>query len=235
MDICNEIPKRYLRRTFISSLLKWYNINKRKFAWRETEDPYSILIAEILLHRTDAKKANEVYHRFIEKCPTIYHLYKIEEQEILNLIKNIGLFYRSRRLKIISEQIVNQFKGKIPDQSKELMSLQGVGKYISNAIMCFAFVKRVPIVDTNIIRIFTRVFNIKSEKKRLHNDKIMWTFAEHMLPKKSYVEYNYALLDFAANICRAKKPLCNSCFLKNICKNPPFHLAPDFKLIVTNE
>ncbi|MBE9592448.1 MAG: hypothetical protein IMF19_03105 [Proteobacteria bacterium] len=97
------------------------------------------------------------------------------------------------------------------------MSLYGVGEYISNAVLCFAFKKRIPIVDTNVLRVYERVFNVKSLKSRPHTDKKMWDFAEKMLPKENYVGYNYALLDFASDICRAKNPFCEICPLKSIC------------------
>ena len=202
---------------FSNRLLIWHFHNKKKFGWRETKDPYKILISEILLHKTDSQKVEKVYPKFIEKFPTVYYLYQAESEEIDNLIKDIGLFYRGQRLKRIAEQIVNEFNGNIPVSKEDLMSLYGVGEYISNAVLCFAFKKRMPIVDTNVIRVYERVFNVKSLKSRPHTDKEMWDFAEKMLPKENYVGYNYALLDFASDICRAKNPLCEICPIKSIC------------------
>ena len=124
---------------FSNRLLIWHFHNKKKFGWRETKDPYKILISEILLHKTDSKKVEKVYPKFIDKFPTIYHLYQAEPEEIDDLIKDIGLFYRGQRLKKIAEQIVNKFTGNIPTSKEDLMSLYGVGEYISNAVLCFAF------------------------------------------------------------------------------------------------
>lgn len=202
---------------FVDSILKWYDGHKKKFGWRETKNPYKILISEILLHKTDSKKVEKVYPNFIEKFPTVYYLYQAESEEIDNLIKDIGLFYRGQRLKKIAEQIVNQFKGNIPDNKENLISLYGVGEYISNAVLCFAFKKRVPIVDTNVIRVYKRVFNVKSQKSRPRTDKEIWDFAEKMLPMENYVEYNYALLDFASDVCKVKRPLCQICPIRDIC------------------
>jgi A/G-specific adenine glycosylase len=202
---------------FSNRLLIWHFHNKKKFGWRETKDPYKILISEILLHKTDSKKVEKLYPKFIEKFPTVYYLYQAESEEIDNLIKDIGLFYRGQRLKKIAEQIVNEFNGNISDNKEDLISLYGVGEYISNAVLCFAFKKRMPIVDTNVIRVYERVFNVKSLKSRPRTDKEMWDFAKKMLPKENYVEYNYALLDFASDICRAKKPLCEICPIKSMC------------------
>ena len=199
-------------------LLKWHKENRKNYPWRNTSDPYEILISEILLQKTDSKKVEKMYPKFIEKFPTPYHLYHADSEEIDSLIKDIGLFYRGQRLEKIAEQIVNQFEGNIPDNKENLISLYGVGEYISNAVLCFTFKKRVPIVDTNVIRVYERILNIKSSKSRPRTDKEMWKFAEKMLPENDYVEYNYALLDFASDICRAKKPLCAICPVKNTCK-----------------
>lgn len=207
---------------FSKKLLIWFfQKNRKNFSWRRSKNPYQILISEILLHKTDSKKVERIYPRFIEKFPTIHHLYQAETEEIDNLIKDIGLFYRSMRLKKIAEQVVDQFNGIIPDNKEDLLSLYGVGQYISNAVLCFAFKKRVPIVDTNVIRVYRRVFNLESSKARPRTDKKIWDFARKMLPKENYVEYNYALLDFASDVCRAKNPLCKSCPIEDICKYMP--------------
>lgn len=204
---------------FRDQILIWYLHHRRDFEWRKTIDPYRILISEILLHKTDSKKVEKTYPRFIEKFPTVNHLYQADIEEISNLIKEIGLSYRSQRLKKIAERIVNQFGGIIPDNKKDLLSLYGVGQYISNATLCFAFKKRVPIVDTNVIRVYERVFNIRSLKSRPYTDKKIWDFATKMLPKENYVEFNCALLDFASDLCKVKNPLCESCLIKDICEH----------------
>ena len=199
-------------------LLYWGKDNIKSYPWRNTSDPYKILISEILLHKTDSKKVKKVYPIFIKKFPTIYDLYEAKEEEINVVFKDIGLFYRAQRLKEIAKQTVSNFNGNIPNRKKELLSFCGVGDYISNAVLCFSFKKKMPIVDTNIVRVYERVFSIKSSKVRPRTDKKIWDFAENMLPRNSYVEYNYSLLDFASEICKAKKPLCNICPVKNICE-----------------
>lgn len=203
---------------FQKKILRFAQNNLKNYPWRDTADSYNILISELLLQKTDSKKVEKLYPKFIEKFPTVYHLYQAEPEEIDNLIKEIGLFYRGQRLKKIGAQVVNQFKENIPDNKDDLISLYGVGEYISNAVLCFAFKKRIPIVDTNVLRVYERVFNVKSLKSRPRTDKEIWDFAEKMLPKENYVEYNYALLDFASDICRAKNPLCEICPIKSICE-----------------
>lgn len=203
---------------FSRILLDWWSPDQFDYPWRRTFDPYRILIAELLLHKTDARKVEHIYPEFIRKFPDILDLYQSNIAEIEQLIKEIGLFYRAKRIKKIAEKIVKEFDGNIPDSKKELKALYGVGDYISNAVLCFAFEERVPIVDTNVIRVYERVFNLKSSKSRPRTDKKIWDFAEKILPLEKFVEYNYALLDFASSICRAKNPRCKMCPVNKTCQ-----------------
>jgi len=199
------------------NLLNWSKESSIRYPWRNTNDSYKILISEILLHKTDSKKVKNLYPKFMKKFPTIHQLYSSNNAELMKLIKDIGLFYRINRLKTIAIQIVDQYNGEVPQTKKELISLYGVGDYISNAVLCFAFKQRVPIVDTNVIRIYQRIFDVQSAKSRPRTDKKIWDFAEKLLPHKKYVEYNYALLDFASELCKAKKPLCGICIMNDMC------------------
>ena len=202
---------------FTDRLLNWFKQNRKEYEWRKTGDPYKILISEILLQKTDSAKVEKVYPRFIQRFPTVEKLAEADVNEIGDLIKDVGLSYRALRFKRISQQIVRKFKGAVPADMKGLLSLYGVGNYIGSAVLCFAYKNRVPIVDTNVIRIFERVFSLKSLKSRPRMDRDVWKFAEDVMPEENYVSYNYALLDFASEVCRAKNPLCETCLLKDIC------------------
>jgi len=202
---------------FTDRLLNWFKQNRKEYEWRKTGDPYKILISEILLQKTDSAKVEKVYPRFVQCFPTVERLSEADISEISDLIKDVGLSYRVLRLKKISQQIVREFKGAVPTDMKGLLSLYGVGDYIGSAVLCFAYKTRVPIVDTNAIRIFERVFGLKSLKSRPRTDRDVWKFAEEVMPEENYVSYNYALLDFASEVCRAKNPLCETCPLSAIC------------------
>lgn len=206
------------KKFFQEAILIWAKSNLRPFSWRNNLDPYCILISEVLLQKTDAAKVEKIYPKFIEKYPTVMHIHQAELKDIETIISKIGLFNKAKRFQKIAEQIIQKHEGKIPENKEEIMDLYGVGEYISNAILCFGFKRRVPIVDVNILRIYSRVFGVKSTKSRPHTDKMIWDFAESMLPEKSYIEYNYALLDFASITCKSKQPLCYKCPIREICK-----------------
>lgn len=211
-------------------LLLWYKVNKRDFPWRYSNDPYKILVSEILLQKTNVSKVLPVFTQFIQKYPTINELRVAKQTEVEIIIKDLGLAYRAERLISIAKQIAADYQNKVPSQKNQLLKLRGLGNYVSSAVRCFAYNKRDAIVDTNIVRLIERVFNFKSSKNRPRDDKAIWQFAESLLPITKTKDYNYALLDFSALICSASNPRHDICPLKNICKyykkNRPKVAAP---------
>lgn len=202
---------------FVLNLLAWHVENKRIFSWRQTENPFHILVAEIMLQKTDVKKVSEVYDKFIEKYPTPEYLASADLAELRKELALLGIHQRAERLKKTAEKIIRDYGGEVPSEKEELLTLSGVGEYIANAVLCFAFGKDVPIVDTNVIRLLERVFGIKSSKVRPRTDRKIWEFAAQLVPKGKCREYNQALLDFAASVCKSKNPLSSVCPENKIC------------------
>ncbi len=203
---------------FLNNLLEWGNNNYRNFCWRIDISPYKVLVSELMLQRTTANQVEKVFTRFIRKYPNIKNLSSSDSEVLIKIIKPLGLY--KRRLKVfltISNQIEKYFNCKIPNYYEDLKELFGVGIYIANAILCFSFNEKVPIVDTNIIRIFQRFFNFKSDKKYIETDKKIWEFAKILMPETNYQLYNYSLLDFGSLICKSKNPECDKCILKKKC------------------
>lgn len=207
-----------LKEFFISNIIKWGSDNFRKFDWRKDLNPYKVLISELMLQRTTATQVKIVFPMFIEKYPNTKKLSSSNPEGLIKIIKPLGLYQRRLNvLKTVAVQIEQKFSGKIPNNYDQLIDLFGVGKYIANAILCFSFNKKAAIVDTNIIRIFQRFFNFKSDKKYIETDKKIWEFAENLIPEEKIQLYNYALLDFGNLICKSKNPECDVCILKENC------------------
>lgn len=206
------------KRKFHQNLRKWYLKNKRDFPWRHSKDSYKILVSEVMLQKTNASKVIPAYIEFIKKYPTIKALQNAKISDVKKILKPLGLIYRAERLISIAKILSNYNQGKVPYQRDQLLKLKGLGKYAASAVMCFAFNKRVPIVDNNIVRLFERIFGYVSSKKRPRDDASLWKLAESLLPKRNIKNYNYALLDFGALQCTAKNPQHAKCPLRNICK-----------------
>jgi len=197
------------------NLLKFHSI--RDFPWRRTKDPYKVLISEILLQKTTSKQVEKIFRQFFEKFPSLARLALADIEEIRGVIGTLGLAKRAAYLKELASDIMNRFNGKVPDDPESLKSLKGVGKYTCNAVLCFAFNKPVPIVDTNIARVLRRYFGI-FEEKPAYSDKTLWGVAQLVLPARGYRRFNYALLDLAAVLCLPSDPLCDRCPLHLFCE-----------------
>lgn len=206
------------RQNFQIKLLNWYKNNNRKFPWRFKKDPYDIIIAEIMLQKTNAEKVEKTYPLFLKKYPNIESIIIASDEEIKDILRYLGLQNEKVQiLKNLANTIIKDHDGQIPSCKEDLLKIKGIGNYIANAILCFVFNKRVPIIDGNIIRILDRVFNIKSPKKNPRTDKDIWKKMEEIIPLNNYKQFNYALLDFASLICKFYSPKCEECFFTENC------------------
>jgi A/G-specific adenine glycosylase len=205
-------------RQFAQRLLMWFEKNERVFPWRKTRDPYKILLAEIFLRKTDAAKVLGVYEHFIRQYAGLEALVNAKEGDLEDFLRPLGLYRRrAKELMNLAQIVTTKYHGKIPHSREELLGLPGVGDYIANAVLCFAFGKDVPLLDTNVIRVVIRVFSFESKKKRIRDDPEMWQNIREIVPKSSSRNFNLAVIDLAATICLPKKPKCWICPVSLIC------------------
>jgi A/G-specific adenine glycosylase len=205
-------------RFFAQQLLKWFSKNRRRFPWRETSDPYKILIAEVFLRKTDARKVLGVYEHFILRYPGFEALVNAKDGQLEDALRPLGLYRRrAKELKDLAQIVTTKYSGEVPHSRRELLGLPGVGDYIANAVLCFAFEKAVSLLDTNVIRVVARAFSFKSEKRRARDDPAMWQMVHRIMPKNRARDFNLAILDLAAKVCLPRKPNCLVCPVNLIC------------------
>lgn len=203
---------------FRKRLQKSFRSHHRQFDWRETDDPYAILLSEVLLQRTQASQVASHFNRILCQFPTPVALAAAPEDKAYEALRPLGLAKRARTLVAMAQVLVADFDGRVPQDPDLLVNLPGVGRYIASATLCFAFGRRIPIVDTNVIRIFSRYFGIVSNERRPKDDPRLWRIAETLLPRRSIREYNWALIDFAALVCTVRNPSCRTCPMKRECR-----------------
>jgi len=203
-------------KTFQSRIIDWYLHNGRSFPWRETNNPFHVLIAEILLKLTGAWKVIQVYPTLINQFSTPQAMANADVQELRALLQPLGLHKRASLLKVISGALIERFNEVVPSTYDELIALNGIGTYTANAILCLAYHKRTPLVDGSTLRIFSRCLQYVSDKPA-YADKQLWKLADKFLPNYNYREYNLGLLDLGAAVCRYPKPHCPECPLTDIC------------------
>ncbi|WP_197477091.1 hypothetical protein [Paenibacillus glucanolyticus] len=199
-------------------LKKWFEDSKRHYPWRITNDPYHVLIAAFLLQQTHVRKVESVYYSLLSTFPTIEKLSNASETEVIDIISPIGLNYHAGRLKAAAQIIQNNYIGKVPDNYDDLIQLPGVGEYIANAVLCYAYRQNTVPIDTNVIRLFCRYFGLISDKPRPRTDKLLASRIRNLyLNDLNYKTANLAVLDFAGLICTANNPSCTECPLNAHC------------------
>ena len=208
------------RKHIATNLLKWRKRNNldSRYPWRNSSDPYKVLTAEILLKKTAREQVAKEWKAFIKNFPDFKSLNSARLAKLERILRPLGLEHtRATQLKKLAKYILKKHSGRIPKSKEDLLKLPGVGPYTANAVLCFAFHKDVSMLDTNIIRVLQRVFSLESSSTRTRTDKKMWEFAEGLPPKGKGKEFNYALLDFARNVCTPRKPKCSTCVMNRIC------------------
>jgi A/G-specific adenine glycosylase len=190
----------------------------REFPWRRDPSPYSTLVAELLLQRTRSDQVKSVYIEFISRWPDIKSLSTSNEREIHQVIKSLGLDYRAKRICTIAKTMpIERGANAIAHDSIMHHDFFGIGKYSRNAVLCFGFGDHVPIVDSNVVRIFSRVFSLQLGAYA-HKKSQIWDLAKKLLPKKGDIrKYNWLLLDLGAEVCTPKNPRCSKCPLLEMC------------------
>ena len=158
---------------FRKTLLMWYAEYGRELPWRNTDDPYHVLVSEIMLQQTQVERVIPKYHEFLAKYPDINTLANAPTEEIKETWKPLGYNIRPVRLQTIAREVQTEYGGTIPQEPEELQKLKGIGKYTAGAVSCFGYRKSVALVDTNVDRVLQRVFygnNLSKNTERRKND-----------------------------------------------------------------
>lgn len=200
-------------RRFRRVILGWHRKNARIFGWRNSRDPYEVLIGEILLQRTRADLVLPVYEEFLTKWPTPSTLAAAPLSDIQKVIRSLGLSHRAATIKDLAAVLVEV--GQVPENPTKLLSLPGVGPYAAHAVPIFACSKNLPLVDWVIARVLRRYFGLSADK-RPNQDSELWNRAREMVRGGQARAVWLGTLDFAASVCKPR-PLCASCPLNESC------------------
>ena len=216
-----EVPRPPARRTFRRKLLDWYDRNGRTLPWRETSDPYHILVSEIMLQQTQVDRVLPKYHEWLDRYPSLEALADAPETDVTTTWYPLGYNIRPKRLQAIAREAVAHYGGKLPSDEATLLSFKGIGAYTAGAIRSFAFRQRAAILDTNVARVLFRIFVATGDIKAHAMRKRLWAISEVMVPRKQVFDFNQALMDFGATICVARKPKCDACPMTKLCASFP--------------
>ena len=212
-----SIPASSDRRRFRRRLLTWYRRHGRDLPWRKTDDPYHILVSEIMLQQTQVDRVLPKYAEWLDKYPSMQVLAAAPEHEVAATWRPLGYNIRPRRLQSIARESVAKYGGQLPPDEATLRSFKGIGQYTAGAIRSFAFRERAAILDTNVARVLFRMFVGTGDPKRHAMKRHLWAVSDAMVPVREVFDFNQALMDFGAMVCVARDPKCLMCPMKTDC------------------
>lgn len=183
-------------------IFAWFRKHERQMAWRETFDPYEILVSEVMLQQTQVDRVRTKYDEFLRRFPDVFALARAPLGDVLTTWSGLGYNRRARYLQECAQAVVAKHGGVFPGDYDALVTLPGIGRSTAGALLAFCFGKETPMIDTNIRRILTRVFFAR--KKTPLSDKELYDFACAIIPKGKGRVWNYALLDIGATLCTAR-------------------------------
>jgi A/G-specific adenine glycosylase len=210
-----ETARQRRLRTFFRS---FYRRNGRAFPWRDHGvQPFGVLVAEMLLRQTRAGPVVAIWNTLLEQYPTPSSLAEAEFESLWSLVRPLG-FGRQRTdaLRQMANYLVTHEQGRVPRTINRLSAIPHVGVYGANAVLCFAFGKRVPLVDVNVLRVLSRIYGRDLGQDNRRSPRA-WEIAWSILPAYKFRQHNLGLLDFAALICTSRNPKHQTCPLKDIC------------------
>ena len=203
-------------------LAVWADREGRSYPWRDAgRTPYEVLVAEILLKRTTAQAAARVYGRFLDEFPDLDAIMGADLSELEKALVSVGLQkQRARGFKSMAQYLVEQCGGVVPSTLEGLREVPHVGEYAARAIMSFAHGKPAAVVDSNVVRVFERLFS-----QGLGTDPTVAQFqelADAVLPEHDHKRFNWGILDLGALVCRYDRPRCEICpFVSSCDTNQP--------------
>ncbi len=202
-------------------ILNWYDINKRSLPWRKSvslqKRQYYTLVSEFMLQQTQVATVIPYFNRFIKKIPSIRILSKVDDKKLIKLWAGLGYYSRARNLKKTAQIIVKNFKGKLPDNFDDLISLPGIGNYTASAILAIGFNKPYIPLDGNIERVLKRYLYLKKERD-IQKDNLVKKKSLFGTSSRSS-DYAQALMELGALVCKPTNPLCTQCPVSNDCKS----------------
>ena len=213
-----EIPSEEEIGLFREEIISWFDKNGRDYPWRNTRDPFRVLMAEMMLRRTKADQVKSVYEQLFSEYPDAEAIAEAEDEKLEKILYHLGLKWRVPAFAQVAREVKETYQCQVPETREELMKLPGVGDYVAGAVLSIAYGKKEWIVDSNIVRLFKKYFGIKTSKEG-RRDRHVIEMARIYVSAENPRDANLAILDFAALVCTPRKPDCENCPLEENCQD----------------
>ncbi len=192
-------------------LLAWFGKHARVLPWRSEPTPYRVWVSEIMLQQTQVATVLPYFERFIQRLPDVHSLAAIEEQELMRLWEGLGYYRRARSLHAAAKKIVSDHGGEFPAVFDQVLALPGIGRYTAGAILSISGDQRLPILEGNTQRVFSRLIGLRENPLTTTANRMLWQFAEAMLPREGSGTFNQASMELGALVCTPTAPDCEHC------------------------
>ena len=205
-------------RAFGTRLRRWFRANGRDLPWRNTRDPYRVLVSELMLQQTQVSRVVDYYGRFIERFPTLHHVARARPARVTEAWAGLGYYARARNLHALARRVTRDGTP-IPADPAELRELPGIGAYTAGAVASFAYERRAALVDTNVARVLHRAFLPTTDPKSTLGQRAGWSIATQLLPRTGRAAWvhNQALMELGALVCTARVRYCDRCPVSGLC------------------
>ena len=204
------------KQSFSTDLVRWYAKHKRDLPWRHTKDPYKIWVSEIMLQQTTVSTVIPYYKRWVEVFPTIHDLAKAPLQAVLKQWQGLGYYNRVKNLHKAALVLIDEHKGVLPKDPQLIRSLPGFGPYTTGSVLSIAYDLPLTIIDANVRRVVMRLLALPGIADTKQDSKIN-EFLLKVLPTQGVGDFNQALMELGALVCRSKEPVCNACPVARYC------------------
>lgn len=207
-----------MKNDFTNRLMQWHKEdNLREMPWKGEKNPYKIWLSEVILQQTRVEQGRSYYENFIKHYPTVSDLAKAKDEDVFKLWEGLGYYNRCKNLLYTARYITNDLQSKFPEDYDSIVALKGIGPYTAAAISSFAFNLPYAVVDGNVFRVLSRFFGIDTAIDSTAGKNQFSILANKVLDKNAPGEYNQAIMDFGATVCKPQSPLCNHCPLQRDC------------------
>ena len=216
----NVFPDGTVLGRFQAALADWFDAEGEDYPWRRTRDPYAILVSELMLQQTQIATVlgRGYYTRWMKQFPDWETLAGANEEEILKAWEGLGYYNRARNLQKAAIQVRDEYAGECPREAKSLEELPGVGPYTAGAVASFAHGVRASIVDGNVARVLSRIFDFREPVDTTTGQRALWGWAEQMTPEARVRSYNSAIMELGQRICTKGAPSCERCPVSDWCQ-----------------
>lgn len=183
--------------------------------WRGQTDPYRIWLSEVMLQQTQIDTVIPYYHRWLKKLPTLGHVARASEDDVLKMWEGLGYYARVRNFRLACQQVVERYGGQVPPDETAFEGLKGVGPYIKAAVLSIAFHKSIPTIDGNVKRVVARLLRLQGPPSKCLTK--IESFLNQVISKKVPGDFNQAMMDLGSTICTRSRPRCEQCPVSSAC------------------